>query len=82
MGCDADIGIEIVTKRPRGAFGSPRPKRLGIRNYEDLERWAAEKQPTAIELGRICPRAFEETGCGFERDWQIDNWGTGMDPGL
>jgi hypothetical protein len=27
-------------------------------------------------LGRICLRAFEETGYWFERDWQIENWGT------
>jgi hypothetical protein len=80
MGWDADIGIEILTRQPRpgtpSALGCDQAKKLRIKNLDDLERWAAKRRPNALELGRKCLRAFEQTSYWFERDWKVANWGT------
>jgi hypothetical protein len=80
MGSDADIGIEILTRQPRpgapSALTCDQARKRRIKNHDDLERWAAEHRPEAIELGRRCLHAFEQTGYWFERDWKYANWGT------
>jgi hypothetical protein len=80
MGWDADIGIEILTRQPRpgapSALACDQARKLRIKNHDDLERWAAKHRPNAIELGRKCLSAFEQTGYWFERDWKNANWGT------
>jgi hypothetical protein len=54
-------------------------RQVGIKNYDDLDRWLRGNDPASLELGRKCLAAFEACGNFFEDDWILDKWG--CDPG-
>jgi hypothetical protein len=84
MGSDAEIGIEVLTRKPwrspyrkeESVLDREQAREAGIKNHDDLEAWVRRERPQALETGRKCLRAFEETGYWFARDWRVDKWGT------
>jgi hypothetical protein len=80
---DAEIGIEILTRKPRARPIGERSvldgewaKKAGIRTYDDLARWGRWRGRRAVKAGRKCLAAFEQTGYWFLAEWAADNWGT------
>jgi len=80
------VGMEALLRKvpPRydGEVGQPTSilevdfvQRLGIKNYDDLNRWLERNDPPSLELGRRCLAAFEACGYFFADDWMIDEWG-------
>jgi hypothetical protein len=84
-GSSADLGIEIMTGKPKpDIFGFP-PKsalehqrfcELGITTIGALRSWAEQNQPDAIEEGEKAIAAYDETGFYDWHDWSVVNWGT------
>jgi len=84
MGSDAEIGIEVLTrKRLRSPLGREESildrepaRKAGLTDHNDLEAWVRRERPRALEMGHKCLRAFQETGYWFAGDWRVDKWGT------
>ena len=84
MGSDAEIGIEVLTRKPlRSPLGKEESildrepaRKAGLKNHNDLEAWVRRERPRALEMGHKCLRALQETGYWFARDWRVDKWGT------
>jgi hypothetical protein len=83
-GGDADLGIEILTGRPKPCIGLlsdsyldfPWIQELGITSIEELRTWAEKERPHAIEAGEAAIAVYRETGFYDWYDWSIANWGT------
>ncbi len=77
-----DLGIEILTGRPRANGWSsshltmPWVQELGISTISELRAWAEKERPAALESGRKALQAFQETGCYDWYDWSVKHWGT------
>ena len=80
------VGMEALLRKPPPSYEGEvaRPdsvltrdvvKKVGIRNYDDLNRWLNQNDPASLDLGRKCLAAFEACGNFFEDDWVGDKWG-------
>jgi len=85
MGSDAEIGIEVLTRKPlRSPLGKEESildrepaRKAGLKNHNDLEAWVRRERPRALEMGHKCLRALQETGYWFARDWSTNGEPTG-----
>jgi len=80
---NADLGIEILTGKPKPHFFCDRSfqrffsiQEKGIKAIEQLRAWAEKEHPEAIEEGRRAIEAYNETGFYDWYDWSRANWGT------
>ena len=79
---NADLGIEILTGKPKPDFYKRSFLTLfwieekGIKTIEQLRVWAEKERPEAIEEGRKAIEAYNETGFYDWYDWSVANWGT------
>src|SRR5262245_7862310 len=84
MGSDAEIGIEVLTRKPlRSPLGREESildrelaRKAVLKDHDDLEAWVCRERPRALEMGHKCLRAVQETGYWFAGDWRVDKWGT------
>jgi hypothetical protein len=79
---DIDLGIEILTGRPRldmpksSYLTWPWVQKLGIDTVSELRAWAEKERPEALVSGRKALEAFRQTGHYDWYDWSIEHWGT------
>jgi hypothetical protein len=60
MGSDAEIGIEVLTRKPwrspyrkeESVLDRERARKAGIKNYDDLEAWVRRERPVLCRLLR------------------------------